>query len=217
MTDTSSDNVLALASIMQTATLVDHLAYTGNIKDRACFNATIRSLITTNQDSVLDIYSSVDNLRLGIEDLQDYCGRRKVDQKSLALKFRYAKELYGLGKILTEDSVMAQNLRVDLSPDKVARHKKSIPALVKYLAQVYYDNFSCLPTKKRIVVLGRKEHISAGNNVDMIRALLFAGIRASLLWKSYGGTMLFLFARRKQMLHELSEVMQSSSRNILNK
>lgn len=211
MSHSDTDNVLALAAIMQAVSLVDHLAFTGKIKNKNCFKASLNSLITANQSSVLDIYSSTDNLEVGIANLQHYCSPQGADDAAFTNKIKYLNQLNSLGKMVNKDASLARSIGESLSPDKVANHKKTSSALEKYLAQVYYDNFSSLPAKRRIIVVGKKEYLREARNIDMIRALLFAGVRATLLWRNYGGSMLYLFTRRKKMFRQLSDIVSQSA------
>ncbi|MBE8182104.1 MAG: lysogenization regulator HflD [Candidatus Portiera sp.] len=205
-----SNNVLALAAAMQAVSLVDYIAFTGKVKHKESFKGSINSLITPNKDSVYQTYTSLEYLKLGVVELYDYCKPEEGEEPRLENKMKYLNQLNYLSKMVNKDSSLAQDIAMALSPDKTANHKKSTSALTKYLAQIYFDNFSSLPTKKRIIVVGKQEYLRESKNIDMIRALLFAGIRAMLLWRMYDGNMLLLFTRRKKMFRELGDIMRKT-------
>lgn len=203
MNQAQPNDLLALAAVMQAASLVDEVAFQGSIKERACFNASIKSVLQPNKEDVGSIYSSVDNLKIGIRDLEKYLSRN-TQEPGFANKLKYMAQLNRLGSLLSTDQSMSQSIGTALA--EANKHKKSTPTLIKYLAKVYYDNFSSLPANKRIIVLGKKEYLRPEKNVETIRALLFAGVRASLLWRIYGRGMLSLFLNRKKMLQEIHSI-----------
>ena len=194
------NDILSLAAVLQAVSLVDGIAFTGKVKDNVCFKASIYSLFEQTNDDVAAIYSSVDNLKLGIDNLELYLSR-DTRGEDFTNRVRYMTQLNRLAIMLSDNQKMAENIGEALA--EANKHKKSVNSLVTYLAKTYYDNFSSLPTKNRIVVLGKKENLKIEKNVNMIRALLFAGVRASLLWREHGYGVLSLLLRRKKMLRQI--------------
>ena len=78
--------------------------------------------------------------------------------------------------------------------------------VVEKLADAYYQNFSQLSSVQRIRVMGHKKHLTDTHNVSRIRALLLAGIRATVLWRNVGGNRLILLFRKKTLAQQLLEI-----------
>ena len=71
------DQVMALAGIFQSATLIEQLARKGEI-NQAAFDCCIDSLFTFESNSVLDIYGDIAGLNRGLQALVEYLDGRNV-------------------------------------------------------------------------------------------------------------------------------------------
>ena len=67
------------------------------------------------------------------------------------------------------------------------------------LASVYQDTLSTM--RQRIQVMGTARALQDQRNADRIRALLLAGVRASLLWHQTGGRRWRLLLNRPAVHH----------------
>ena len=197
------NETLALAAVMQSASLVNQIAFTGKIMNEDCFNASINSVLKLNQDDVVDIYGLVKNLLLGLTDLELYL-KREALEPNFNHKIKYMMQLNRLGNLLSGRPDMGRRIADSINMGKVSA--KPSAKVVENLAKAYYENFSSLPTNRRIVVMGKKEYLGIDKNVVRIRALLLAGVRAALLWRNNGGGMLTLFFQRKQMIADIQEI-----------
>ncbi|HSC11102.1 MAG TPA: DUF489 family protein, partial [Rhodanobacteraceae bacterium] len=70
------------------------------------------------------------------------------------------------------------------------------PGTTQRLAKLYSRTLSTL--RPRILVEGIPRHLKDPANVDRIRALLLAAVRATVLWRQLGGSQLRLFFRHRQ-------------------
>jgi len=68
--------------------------------------------------------------------------------------------------------------------------------VIEALAKLYSATLSTL--RPRILVEGDPRFLNDAQNVDRIRALLLAAIRATVLWRQLGGSQLRLFFRHRQ-------------------
>jgi high frequency lysogenization protein len=66
------------------------------------------------------------------------------------------------------------------------------------LADVYKETVSTL--QPRIMVKGDESVLSNSSSQNMIRALLLAGVRATVLWSQCGGSRIKLIFQRKALL-----------------
>jgi high frequency lysogenization protein len=68
------------------------------------------------------------------------------------------------------------------------------------ISSLYKDTISTLQPK--IVVQGERAYLSNDINANKVRALLFAGIRAAVLWRQCGGSRWHILFGRKKYLSE---------------
>jgi high frequency lysogenization protein len=68
------------------------------------------------------------------------------------------------------------------------------------LGDLYHSTISTL--QPRIMVNGEQEFLALPNTVNKIRALLLAGIRASMLWRQCGGARWNFLVFRKKLQDE---------------
>ena len=62
--------------------------------------------------------------------------------------------------------------------------------------------------KPRILVQGDQAQLSISETTSKIRTLLFAGIRAAVLWRQLGGSRLKLLFTRKKYVQQAEELLQ---------
>jgi high frequency lysogenization protein len=72
------------------------------------------------------------------------------------------------------------------------------------VAGVYQDTFSRLP--QRIKVTGSAQHLENGENADIVRSLLLAGVRSAYLWRQLGGRRWKLAFQRRAMLRTAQDL-----------
>jgi high frequency lysogenization protein len=203
------EQTLALAAVVQNAWLVNQLALKGTaVGDK--LDTAINSLFVTQPRSSEEVFGSVQKLNLGLQTLQEYLGGKSGTLASdevlryvlgiLHLEGRLAKRKDLLEKIGTELERLQQRYPVAVRNDN--------QQLVQELARLYQDTISTLPF--RIQVKGDMLRLQNDFLAARIRVLLFAGIRAAVLWRQRGGRrwqLLFLRQRLRRdvtrLLHQL--------------
>ncbi|MBR9829700.1 MAG: lysogenization regulator HflD [Oceanospirillales bacterium] len=215
------EQTIALAGMFQAASLVDQIAQRGMVPQNN-YETCIASLFATNPKITEDVYGGVKDipygLSLGLRHLQDM-----VEKKEDARNKQIVQ--YVLGMIMLErqlnknPDVMAkvgagidaiarkahyfsehdENSNAPLAP--VAYTHTNVVAALDNLYQETISQFSF-----RIQIGGDPRHLQNTENAARIRALLLAGIRATLLWRQVGGKrwhMLFFRSRLKPSLHRI--------------
>jgi high frequency lysogenization protein len=76
------------------------------------------------------------------------------------------------------------------------------------LASVYTDTISTL--QPRIMVKGEESVLRNVDSQNMIRALLLAGMRATVLWKQCGGSRIRLIFQRRRILETCRLLLQQA-------
>ena len=185
---------LALAAVIQCATLVRDLACDGDIP-QAQLAACINPLVVTSPDSIDDVYPNPGDLARGVSIMQEMFGTERLKEHSEIVR-------YTLGIILLRGKLMADGDMQDaihrrlqyLDPiprDELAVVDPDNPGfshqerIFKQLATLYQDTISTL--SYRIQVQGKIAHLKTEFTANRIRALLLAGIRSAVLWHQLGG------------------------------
>lgn len=199
------DQTLALASMMQSAVLINQLA-NGEGINQAAYDCSLDSLFTLEAQSMQDIFGYADGLIQGLKTLKSYLGgeNEKPDRliayyvlSMIKLETKMMKNQSLLGKIQTGLEKIQQNTKdFDLSQSAKA-HK---------VDGLYQNTISTL--KPRIIVQGDQVHLSNSDTTSKVRTLLFAGIRAAVLWRQKGGSRLKLLFSRKKYVAQAELLLQ---------
>lgn len=177
--------VLALAGIFQAAALVQAMARKGSV-DHQAFTASIYSVLQLNATSTEAVFGGRAGLRRGLEVLcQHMAGRAGPSSKEI---MRYVVSLLLLERKLMKrgDLLAAIEGGVRSAATQAAFFFPAHGNVVAKLADVYSTTLSTL--LPRIIVTGEPCYLQSPENVNKIRALLLAGIRASVLWRQLGGS-----------------------------
>jgi len=200
--------VIAMAAIAQSATLVEQIARTGNL-DSTDFEPLANSLFVQNPDNFDDIYGDASkNLKLGLRNYHTMSSGKSermnpdVTRYIVALLHlenklrRNSKMMNALGDGIQQASRQAEHF----SPT----HENTISAL----AELYKNTLSNL--SYRIHVSGSPEHLQNDRVANQVRTLLLAGIRAAILWRQVGGRRWHLLLFRSQYLQAAETLLNHS-------
>ncbi|SMM98116.1 FIG002903: a protein of unknown function perhaps involved in purine metabolism [uncultured Candidatus Thioglobus sp.] len=185
---------LALASLLQTSTLVDQLASTGTC-DKKSSEACLKSIIT-NSTNIEEIFQSPSDLSIGLKSLKTILGKKAKNSQNIVF---YSLALVNLEKKLMKNQAFLSKITDEIEQIKQQKffeigHLNSLARL----AELYKTTLGEL--NPRIMVNGDQLYLSNQQTANHIRALLLAGIRAASLWKSQGGkTWRLLFNKKKAL------------------
>ena len=196
------DRIIALAALLQTVTLVQEIAETGQV-NHAEFETLLRSLLATDASTTEAVYGDLSQLKTGIKQLNQQLSKSK-DKKDVGL-LRYVISLLHLERQLAKRPAVS---------DLISREIEQIPQQIDYFgdinnpqiiarfADIYHRTISDLTP--RIQVQGDPRFLQQSDNVNRIRALLLAGIRAAVLWRQKGG-------RRWQFIFQSKKILEISN------
>lgn len=196
------DRVIALAALIQVVTLVQKIAETGQINESE-FETLLKSLLDENASTTEAVYGDISQLKTGLEQLNKQLSKDKKNKDVTLL--RYVIALLHLERQLAKRPAMM---------DIISREIEQVPQQIDYfgdinnpqviarLADIYHRTISELTP--RIKVQGDPSFLQQADNVNRIRALLLAGIRAAILWRQKGG-------RRWQFLLQSSKILKIST------
>ncbi len=222
MSRARDEQTIAMAGVFQSASLVDQIARNGMVSQDS-FEALIASLFVTSPGMTEDVYGGQQdlrhNLQLGLKELKQIV--EKKGNKFAPNITRYALSIVTLERKLAQHPEMLQTIaqRIAALEEKAnyffnteqdgdpREHPSRFThrAIIAGLDALYQDTISTLSF--RIQVNGDPRHLQNSENAARIRAILFAGIRASMLWRQVGGKrwhLLFFKSRMAPSLDSLS-------------
>ncbi|WP_298635247.1 high frequency lysogenization protein HflD [uncultured Umboniibacter sp.] len=186
---------LAVAGMFQCADLISELARHGRCDEQA-YLAVIKSVFSNDADNVAKVYEDVNNLRYGAQVCVDIAKQRKANYQNLMI--------YVMGMIQLEKQMRARKdfmPKIDegltLSTRQVELYGYEHDSVSGSLSNLYQSTFSTL--SHRIQVVGDVNWLTQDRVASRIRALLFAGIRATMLWRNLNG-------RRYQLLFQRGKI-----------
>lgn len=210
MAKNQHDITLALAAICQAANLVTQLAEQGQC-DYQSQLTLLNSVFQIDAPSTLAIYGGHEsNLRLGLQTFLTIFNRtpnRQQHSDPVALT-RYALSLMVLERKLAKSPTLLAQLTDRLQQVNRQRQHFEIDSstIFSALAAVYVDIIS--PLGAKIQITGKPPYLQNNLIQDKIRALLFAGIRAAVLWQQIGGSRLHLLFSRRQLCQQAELILQ---------
>lgn len=201
---TEQDKVIALAGLFQAVTLVNGLAKRGELPEEGLAVA-IRSVLDESPPDVVSIYDDISCLKTGLTSLVACMGSaRSVEDAEL---LGYALSCMHLERKLSRKRQLIQGIRagLDRASEQVDQFSLVHENVIANLANIYVTHVSTL--KPRIMVKGEQAYLSNRRNINRIRALLLAAIRAAVLWQQCGGGRMDLFVRRKAIAATAAELL----------
>lgn len=196
------DRVIALSALMQSVTLVQQIAETGQV-DNDDMQTMLQSLLVMDAPDTESVYSEISKLKTGIRQFNNQLSKRKKPGDIVVL--RYAIGILHLQRKLAKRPAMLDLItrELDQIPQQVEYFGSiTSPQVIARFADIYQRTVSELTP--RIQVFGDSTYLQQADNVNRIRALLLSGIRAAVLWQQKGG-------RRWQFLLQSNKLLQAAT------
>jgi high frequency lysogenization protein len=203
-----SDQTLALASMFQSAALINQLAH-GESINQAAFDCSLDSLFTLEASSTQDIFGHGEGLMLGLKTLIAYQGGEHNNPERMIAY--YVLSSIRLANRLLKDDKMVQSVHQGLQDIERQMDNFDLPMQTRLhrIDGLYQKTISEI--KPRIIVQGDQVHLTRDDITTRIRTLLFAGIRAAVLWKQLGGSRFRLIFGRKKTVAEARRLLNRFS------
>jgi len=196
------DRVIALSALMQSVTLVQQIAETGQV-DNDDMQTMLQSLLVMDAPDTESVYGEISKLKTGIRQFNNQLSKRKKPGDIVVL--RYAIGILHLQRKLAKRPAMLDLItrELDQIPQQVEYFGSiTSPQVIARFADIYQRTVSELTP--RIQVFGDSTYLQQADNVNRIRALLLSGIRAAVLWQQKGG-------RRWQFLLQSNKLLQAAT------
>lgn len=189
----NEQRIIALAGLFQALALVRRLALQGQCEP-AALDSSIASVFKLDADSVADVYGGLGGISLGLKTLI-----HQIDAPDRDLGItQLAVAVLRLERRLARQPRVRDALREGLvAISRQAEHLGSTHATVLgRLSELYAATLSTL--RPRVVVQGNPLYLTQPAQVERIRAVLLAAVRAAVLWRQLGGSHWGLLLRRRQ-------------------
>ena len=199
------DITLALAGMCQSARLVQQLAHDGTCGKEE-MTVSLNSLLEMNPASTLAVFGNNEaNLKMGLETL---LGVLNANRQGLGAELtRYTLSLMVLERKLhaKKSSMDKLGQRIDQLDRQLAHFELESEQMISSLASIYVDIVS--PAGPRIQVVGSPAILANTQIQAKVRALLLAGIRATVLWQQVGGGRLQLMFSRNRLFEQAKAIL----------
>lgn len=206
------DQSIALAGIFQACQLVDNLARTGSIPIDQ-LNVEINSLLEQNPSSTEAVFSygehnAAHNLEIGIETIQQLFRDKYKNRRPDTL--RYIIGVMHLQRKVAKNTAMLEQIGQGIERAKAqAEHfTLSHDNVIANIADVYQNTIST--QRFRIQVSGQANHLQQTSVANRVRCLLFAAIRAAILWQQLGGRRWHFLVFRGHILKHIETLQQEA-------
>lgn len=199
----SRDQAIALAGVFQACDLVVKLANDG-ICSQADFATSIHSLFERNPDSTEAVFGGIGGIRPGIDVLLQVLNSPKSAHNTALLRhvmgvMHLQRKLLGNRAMLDRVATGIENARAQ------AEHfGETHGNVIANLADLYQQTISTF--NFRIQVQGDPEYLRQPAIAAKIRCLLFAAIRAAILWHQLGGRRYQLIFNRVNVMSRVSQL-----------
>lgn len=204
MQHTKREQTIALAGVFQAASLVEQIANKG-LANSAIIESSLESLFRFDAESTESVFGSIAGIGSGLRVLQEQIGAFKNERNLEVTK--YAISMIALEKKLSANPEMLEQVTEGLNEIQKSLEFFSLmhENVFAKIGGLYKDTISTLQPK--IVVQGERVHLGNESNANKVRALLFAGIRAAVLWRQCGGSRWQILFGRKKYLNECQSLL----------
>ncbi len=202
----TQDQVLALAAAFQACQLLDNLTKHGVIPAPELETA-ITSLLNQTPQSTAEVFGTNANLTLGMQTMHELLSPGAGQSANSVLG--YVINVMHVERKLADNQPMLNRIGEGITrAARQAQHfSPTDERVLASLAELYQQTISTF--RFRIQVRGQGGHLQQPQIVNRVRCLLFAAIRAVLLWRQLGGRRWHLIFRRHQVLQQLHSLQSS--------
>jgi high frequency lysogenization protein len=207
MSITWEKRTMALAGLLQTVHLVSAAARTGMLA-RDTMETSLASIFVLNPDSISEVYQGTRGIRTGLGLLGEMLKGFNLNAHGEVL--RYMLAVIQLERQLASEPAMLKMLGERIAViDEQRRLRQEDPQQVDdqtiaQLAELYESTLSQI--EPRIKIAGSRQHLQTPVNINRVRALLLAAVRAAVLWHQVGGRRWQFLLGRGNMQHALKNV-----------
>ena len=201
MTDPIHQRILALAGLIQALQQVRRIAETGY-----CEITTLRtamdSVFRIDADSTTAVFGGQEQLITGLRFFRGYLTNQRDEDALSRLSLVVLQLERRFSRNGATQSVVSQGLS-EIAQIVSQTGDSTHPQVLTALADLYAKSISHL--RPRVMVQGNPRYLSQAHIVSQIRSLLFAALRAAVLWRQLGGNLWDFFLNKRAMLTAIQQ------------
>ena len=204
-----SDRVLALAGVVQAASLVNDVA-TGGRADELSLHATLGSIMKTETRDVPEVFGGLRGLGCGLQCLAALLGDAQHGTDVAVL--RYTLSLLRLqGKVMRRRALkQVLEIGIQRARGQIQHFGPTHANVLANLADTYLHSAGTI--QPRILVSGDAAQLQNQRIINLVRSLLLGGLRAAVLWRQCGGSRWMLLLMRANLHKEAKRLLSESGR-----
>lgn len=203
MSPAIEDQTLAIASVFQSAQLIQKIAYEGAANQPA-YESSMNTLFQFDSNTALDVFGDISSLITGFKSMTRLLKREKLEPQVLY----YVRSLIVVAAQVMKDEAITHKITEGLSSIKLQSEQFELGRnnTSHKIDLLYQQTISTI--KPRVMIKGDQQNLSNADNLSKIRTLLFAGVRAAVLWRQLGGSRWKLIFTMKKYLIQAEKNLQ---------
>lgn len=204
----TTSKLYPLAAIFQAAQLALQLSTRGHCED-IFLKAQIDSLFVFDPTHTEQIYQDqFRHLKLGLVSLE--LALKEPHKTLKGVMSKMVVSFFKLAKFILATPNAQKKIRTQL--DRIHKQIQYFsdwqhPRVMENLSLLYLDIANSRHLRLKIV--GQKKHLQDLALLNKIRAVLFSGARAAVLWYQLGGNIFWLVWHRKTLLKEIESILNT--------
>jgi len=202
------DRVFALAGLVQAASLISSASSSGLVSQDT-LESSINSIFVQNPGSTLDVFGGVTGVRKGLLMLRELLTNFDIAQHGRIAQYAFA--IMGLERRLVTSPAIMRQLGAEIANIDEQRMLRQGDSRViddisiRQLGMLYESLISRI--QPQIQINGNRQHLQDRSNIERIRALLLAGLRACVLWRQVGGSKWQLALNKRSMIRSVEALL----------
>ncbi|MEW6997196.1 high frequency lysogenization protein HflD [Colwelliaceae bacterium BS250] len=200
------EQTISFAGICQVAIMVQGIARKNQLDDDL-FRLMLNSIINTTPVDSLAVYDGkLENLSEGLTMMVAQLGDNTANKDPELT--RYIVSLLNLERRLKNKPKLMASLgdRIDQCLRQLDHFAIDSDNMTSNLASIYTDVVS--PLGSKIQIAGEPNILKQVGNQNRIRALLLAGIRATVLWRQVGGQRRSILFNRRRFVATAADLLK---------
>ena len=206
MANNLEEKTIALGGLFLAAQCVRDIAQEGQYNDKDLFTC-LNSILITDPEQAIQVYGELANLKAGLLSLIQQLGNHEKQRDVEVARYVIAL-LHLQNKLRKRNDILDEiSTGIERVKNQTAHFPVTHENVVANLADVYRTTIS--QVSPRILVNGSEQYLSQTQNVNRIRALLLAGMRAAVLWRQLGGSRWQIILKRKAIVAEAQRLLDT--------
>ena len=164
----------------------------------------MNTLFQFDSQTTLDVFGDISALITGLKSMSNLLKKSKPEP----LVIYYVRTLLVVANQVMKNPEITQKIGDGLKSiqQQSEQFELGLNNTTHKIDLLYQQTISTL--KPRIMVQGDQQYLSNADNISKVRTLLFAGVRAAVLWRQLGGNRWKLIFSMKKYLQQADHYLE---------